>query len=456
MDALALTATVCRFNGDLKLISRCTTKTRSTTSHSNIILEQGYVQYHDRRYRIVQCEDGNYKVTRADNDASKAASAIYDFFTRASDERTNAQCIQAELNSTRARMLQSKFEKNASTIETAEEASTFPPPQELPESADIRSQTGHGFPNLGNTCYASAAIKFLCCSNRDQGKALSDHLFGLQRDPNFKNNESKLKVLEAFYKIVEQYRTGEATTSQQLKNFYSLLQTQEGFINTLTDKFFRIIGKQQDSQEFLGRLSAFFKLELLPHQKIEAVEKLINPHNVDDFRVSSSTTPPFHTIHVNDELANAGFQALIDTLTSSEDVEMKWDEADAQNRSIQKTWCLRTNVEELSHVNIYLDTCSYTEQGTSKIQLTHLDFEQEITLEVTDTNEKEYSLTIQAHTIVAQRGSAQGGHYVMYEKQDDQWRKYDDTTVSVENPQNASFQPTLISFKVLRTVENVI
>lgn len=304
------------------------------------------------------------------------------------------------------------------TPSTPDIPSTPSPTPEIPAPAPQTSGrdlgTLSGFPNLGSTCYASSALKFLIRSA--EPRRLIEHLTVFANASDAPRSEAATR----FIQLIESSYSATGATREALVNFSVSLQKLPAFSsrNTAGGLDFPLVNKQQDVNDFLMRLSESFALgELYGY-----------PIILMDFR--------------NELKANAEYWTILAPATVQDSLQDLFDRTHAAD------WLVRRGQEPLQLTVAIADGSELGKLGNL-----NFDFNQSVRLRATDASTGEaLVLTLEPREVVEFRGIDDQGHYLIYFK-DGQWFRHDDERVQTFARMPAIEQVRMINFAVV-TVES--
>lgn len=292
----------------------------------------------------------------------------------------------------------------AGTHASISASSTLQPPEQ-----GLRAMAG--FDNLGSTCYANAALKFLIHSIGPQ--RLTRHLQAFAADGDAQQREAA----EGFMQLITDTYSETGPTRQQLSDFLAAVQQLPAFsaINADNALDFPIVGRQQDTDEFLTKLSQSFQLHALYASEITLHGGL------DTFATEAQYWTILQPASPDDTL-----QAILDRTPAA-----GWQ------LSLQRA---------RPHLTVRLENARQDPQALGLISHRNFDFNQAVRLHATEGNLTTI-LTLEPREVIEFRGTDQSGHYVAYAK-DAQWIRYDDDQVTALSQMPALEQVRFINFAV--------
>ncbi|MEG1680216.1 MAG: ubiquitin carboxyl-terminal hydrolase family protein [Stenotrophomonas sp.] len=302
----------------------------------------------------------------------------------------------------RAATLTAAADTLAGTPATISASSMQPPEQGLRAMA--------GFDNLGSTCYANAALKFLIHSIGPQ--RLTQHLQAFAADGDAQQREAA----QGFMQLIADTCSETGPTRQQLSDFLAAVQQLPAFsaINADNALDFPIVGRQQDTDEFLMKLSESFQLHALYASEItqDGLDKFAT--EAQYWTILQPSSPDDTLQAVLDQTPAAGWQL-----------------------SLQRP---------RPHLTVRVENAVQDPQGLRPLSHRNFDFHQTVRLHATE-GDLTTILTLEPREVIEFRGTDQAGHYVVYAK-DEQWVRYDDAQVTALSQMPALEQVRFINFAI--------
>lgn len=306
-----------------------------------------------------------------------------------------------------------------------------------------------GFRNLGNTCYANSALKFLIHAMGEGG--LMNHLADFARTT---QDPAKREAAEKLMDVVDSSLGRAEPLEDELKAFFSSLQGLDVFNEQdgSGEYLFKIVGVQNDAQEFLLKLAEAFDLSGVDGYSCVLEERIVKddeqrePHRISAFS---------HDISVQDP--HATLQDIVNATSVSEELKVRWRDEDQENSLAVKVkqWAV-PDMSSFQRFNLHINALNYdVEAGEPRrTVLENANFTDDVVLTVLDEKTNTFwRVTLEPRDIVVQSGNASGGHYYMYTKQDENdWLKHDDSTVAPCKGLAIGEQAKLISFAVKHQV----
>ncbi|MBJ7264778.1 MAG: hypothetical protein JHC61_14130 [Burkholderiaceae bacterium] len=293
-----------------------------------------------------------------------------------------------------------------------------------------------GFPNQGNTCYANSSIKFLI--GIVGVDPLIEHLHAVQQGLDANTSPAEAAAIEKFSQLLGQMKKGEAI---DIRDFWESLASTRIFAGF---DFYQM----NDAQEFLAKLDTLLQLQNLAGSSVRVQETLINGQAMRDgtgYQTFSHDVSVLGTSATLQDIANLG--------VASEKVEIKWAYGDTVNTEVEKKRQLVADFQNFTRFNLHINALQYDEKTDSmiKLDLQNTDFTRRVTLPIVDSRSGEaWQVTLEPRDIIIHSGSATGGHYYMYSKEDDKhWVVHNDSAVRVENKVDTAAQAKFISFAVV-------
>lgn len=267
-----------------------------------------------------------------------------------------------------------------------------------------------GFRNLGDTCYANSALKFLIHSIGP--RRLQQHLGEFAADSDHLHREAAqhLRQLIANSHLQE---TGPA--QDDLSNFLASLQKLPAFSsrNAAGELNFPIVGRLHDADDFLLKLSDSLALHRL-HANTMALKDDLNAFKNDE---------EYWTI-LQPASAHDSLQDVFDRSAS---------------------WQVKPG-PELRQLTVRMDNTVDDGQGLRLLGTWNFDFNQTVRLRAVEGN-RTMTLTLEPREVIECLGTDSTGHYVVYAK-DSQWIRYDDEQVTVLDRMPAIENALLINFAI--------
>lgn len=286
-------------------------------------------------------------------------------------------------------------------------SSTLQPPEQ-----GLRAMAG--FENLGSTCYANAALKFLIHSIGPQ--RLTQHLQAFAADGDALQREAA----QSFMQLIADTYSETGPTRQQLSDFFASVQQLPAFSAINADNAdnaldFPIVGRQQDTDEFLTKLSQSFQLHALYASEI--------------------------TLHGGlDTFATEGqYWTILQPSSTDDTLQTVLDRPPASG------WQLSLQ-RPRPHLTVRLENAMHDTQGLHLLGHRNFDFNQAVRLHTTEGNLTTI-LTLEPREVIEFRGTDQAGHYVVYAK-DEQWVRYDDAQVTALSQMPALEQVRFVNFAI--------
>lgn len=317
-----------------------------------------------------------------------------------------------------------------------------------------------GFANLGNTCYANSALKFLMFSIGIP--QLNEHLQGVI-DRSY--DEGKKLCAEKFMNVINASivnnpnsgnRFVDDYVEKELTEFFEELQKQPAFGNMdgSGEVGFKIVGEQQDARDFLARVTDLFKLNGKDFSPINLESKWT--HNGLERNASDNPAPAYYKIvTVND--SSTSLQEIIDKSYAAEHgVTVRWNSDDVEN--VQATKIHQWVVDEIGKLDRFNLNIEAVQDGpvdspAKKLNLQSIDFNSKVKMPVLDKSTNQtWMVSFEPREVVIHDGSVNGGHYYMYSKREQPalgWAKHDDRQVLSKHEIAPEEQPKLISFAVV-------
>ena len=282
----------------------------------------------------------------------------------------------------------------------------------LLKEPEANARTMQGFSNLGSTCYANSTLKFLVHSIGT--KPLVQHLNALAAT----GDAAQREAAQNFVQLIENSYSETAPSRQELENFFASLQKLPAFssLNDAGMLNFPLVGRQQDANEFLMKLSQAFELRTL------YTDGLVLQNDANAFKTSEEYATILQPASASDTL-----QEILDRTQPS-----AW-----QFKLRGKTRYLAVRMENA--VNGAL------------VSNRNFNFNQTVQLQVATADGKRMTtLTLEPREVVEFRGSDNAGHYLAYVK-DGKWFQHDDEQVTALDQMPSIENARLINFIITKT-----
>lgn len=275
-----------------------------------------------------------------------------------------------------------------------------------------------GFTNLGQTCYANAALKLLIHSIGPA--ALMSHLENISATI----HPEKIESLQEFVNLIRTAHTPQQSTAGVMKSFFTTLDK--------TDHFYlgRIIGQAQGTSYFYEAMHRLFEIEKIHNGDFSLTREFTRTDGSKEFEQQSDI------LHILlPDADDMDLQALVNTYSR------KTDASSTQQYQFQTS-----DEKAVQTVNFMVGpgVGSKTDQ---------LNFNDTVTIPVINRiSEKKFIATLKAKAIIFPKSSQPGvTHYVSYLKYDgpgfslhNDWSVADDVEIQEKN------YPELISFSVVK------
>lgn len=307
-----------------------------------------------------------------------------------------------------------------------------------------------GFHNLGNTCYANTALKFLIHSIGK--KRLIEHLEQVQQNA---TAPSKQECAAKFIELIKAAYDSKKPLHRELRDFFASLQKQDNFCAKPDGSSFTIVGDQNDTQEFLLELSACFDLGMLNTNVLQIQSTLVNgrekraPHIADAAYCQDAYL-------TNSEQADFDLQQIVNTLTTrQDDVSMRWNNNDSEDTTVSRVqqW-VTPDIQKVDRFNLHINAMDYSDGIAARLIL-NADITKPVRIPVIDQKTGvEWALTLEPRDIIIHAGGVVGGsntagHYYMYSRREQgSWTLHDDKSVERGQDINQNEQAKMISFAV--------
>lgn len=307
-----------------------------------------------------------------------------------------------------------------------------------------------GFHNLGHTCYANTALKFLIGSIGE--KRLIAHLEQIGQNA---SDQSKQECANAFIDLIKAACNSEKPLDRELRDFFSSLQKQENFCANSNHASFTIVGRQHDAQEFLLLLSDCFDLDDLNTNVLQIQSTLVNDEEKREPKIAGAA----YCQNVNltrPEQASFDLQKIVETLTATEaDISVRWNDNDSEDTKVKRIYqWITPDVHKVDRFNLHINAMDYS-AGLSRFVL-NTDLTKGVSIPVIDQKTGvEWLLALEPRDIIIHKGGAVGasdsaGHYYMYSRHEGgSWTRHNDATVEVGQEIRSDEQAKMISFAVI-------
>lgn len=263
-----------------------------------------------------------------------------------------------------------------------------------------------GYSNLGDTCYANSALKFIIHSIGPL--KLKQHLATVAEE----GDDALQSAAASFTQLIERTNSTSEVTWEEMWDFMSVLRQLPAFHD------FPLVDQQQDVIEFLAKLSQAFAL----HTRYADTVTLGDAYN------AAKTDSEYWTI-LRSESADDSLQDIFD-------------------RTQPADWRIRLNAH-VQHLTVGVHNMAYDAQNIIQVLGTEkFDFNQNVSLRITD-GDRTHTLTLEPREVIAFDGIDNNGHYVVYAK-DDQWVRYSDSEVDVVGQMPPLKNARLINFAITK------
>lgn len=297
----------------------------------------------------------------------------------------------------------------SSTVSTPAKTTIANTSRTLPAEITPRALTG--FANLGNTCYANSALKFLMHSMgprqlKDDLKAFAQNAAPLQRE-----------AAQNFIELIDKSYSDNGPTPQELTDFFASLQQLPAFASTndAGEWDFPIVGRQQDFSEFLTKLSHSFGLHTARGLHLA----------LDDDTNQFKNPQEYWTI-LQPASSDDSLQDMFDRTQGA-----GWRYAESRDMA-QRLTVKTDNTLHLQPPQMHSNR--------------HFDFNQTVRLQFTE-GDTTTTITLEPREVVEFRGIDNAGHYVVYTK-DEQWVRHDDDQVTALSQMPAIENARFINFAI--------
>lgn len=297
-----------------------------------------------------------------------------------------------------------------------------------------------GFANFsGNHCYANAALKVLIHTLGSD--RLRSHLMAFcQNSPPLKS-AAEIAAAHSFMQLITRAESSNVPVHTELHDFLTRLQSLQEFdVRDVHGNYrFGILSHQQDADVFLKKISDLFDLSLIPGGISTTISTLTNGQ---ENRTQMTAPESSRQIWLLSD--GMGLQELMNTINSSEAVQVRWREGDKSNTPVVKsTQIAVADIQQFGRLAIQI--VALNPSHASK-----LDLDQTVTLAVFDQKTSTQKMvTLEARAVCAHRGPDGAGHYMAYLKEDDKkWTLHDDSTTRSDSTIRSGEFPKMIVFAV--------
>lgn len=284
----------------------------------------------------------------------------------------------------------------------------------LLKQPEANARTMQGFSNLGSTCYANSALKFLVHSIGT--KPLLQHL-NARADAGDAGDAPQREAAWSFVQLIENSYSETAPSPQELENFFASLQKLPAFssLNDAGMLNFPLVGRQQDANEFLMKLSQAFELRTL------YTDGLVLQDAANAFKTSEEYATILQPASASDTL-----QEILD-------------------RTQPSAWQFK-----LRGKTRYLTVRMENAVNGAQVSNRNFNFNQTVQLQVSMADGKgTTTLTLEPREVVEFRGNDNAGHYLVYVK-DEQWFRHDDAQVTALDRMPSMDNALLINFAITK------
>lgn len=272
-----------------------------------------------------------------------------------------------------------------------------------------------GLPNLGATCYANSVLKFLIHSADPQ--RLAQHLTASFAHGDAPHSEAAVN----FVKLIESSYSENGPAPQDLLNFFASLQKLPAFSqrNAADELNFPLVGKQQDANVFLAKLSESFELGKLYGYSI-VLQDLPNQFKTDE-----------------------EYWTILQPATGQDSLQDIFDRTDAARWPV-------TPGKDLKQLTVRMENAVDDGQGLRMLGNWNFDFNQTVRLQAIDArSNRPLVLTLEPREVIEFRGIDNAGHYLAYIK-DGQWFQHDDDRLKALDRMPAIENVRMINFAIIK------
>ncbi|WP_159910607.1 hypothetical protein [Pantoea sp. 18069] len=306
----------------------------------------------------------------------------------------------------------------ASSVQESADATILPRENCASAAAGIieaHSEAMGGFSNIGSTCYANSALKFLIHSA--DAKRLANHLHAFAAA----SNDGHRHAAQQFVKLIESTYSQAGPMREDLSNFFASLQALPAFsqVNAAGEWRFQIVGRQQDASEFLMKLSESFDLSALYGTAIA----------LKDFNNQFSTSHEYWTV--------------LKISSPDDSLQDIFDSTDAAG------WRVSPGAQP-RQLTVRIDSARHDASGTHMLGTGNFDFNQAVILHATDAaDNSRLTITLEPREVIEFRGADNAGHYRVYAK-DGKWSRHDDDQIHTLDQMPAIDNARLINFAIAK------
>lgn len=295
-------------------------------------------------------------------------------------------------------------------------------------AANVGAANICGFSNLGNTGYANSTLKFLMFSIGV--KRLVGHLQNLKEAS---ENIEKRDCAEGFLELIRKSIGQEENVDEELRVFFKKLQTHPVFnkVDVNGNYVFKIIGKENDAQEFLAKILEIFELnEIVGHSAM--IETSWKYNGLERGYVSDSGAAFYQNVNVSD--SGLSLQGIINKMVGAESgVEIKWRPENVQATQIKRL--VVEDMEKFNRFNLHVNAMEFDVLNNvgRKLELKNVSFDSSVWIPVFDKHKNQtWEVQLKPQEVVIHQEDASMRHYYIYSKPGSMpgWIKHDDGKVS--------------------------
>lgn len=308
-----------------------------------------------------------------------------------------------------------------------------------------------GLRNIGNTCYLNSALVFLSSVNGFIPWILDENNFRHTEQETLANGYSTKNRLEVARLIIEIYQSSNNLSSQKLAKKLKNLQKK-----ILALKMLHNADDQKDPHEVIAKLTTLFNLEKMPGYRYNLEYKYSHKKDRD---LSFTEETEANTSWYISISSGKDFILFDNMFKTEEEIDYDWQNTgNIKNRekTTRKSILTVENIEEVSHLPVYINLTRYKNGVPSKEKHSPIDPDLKVEHIIKDkASGKVYSVTLQPDAFISHIGTgASYGHYIACNRtKTGTWKIHNDVDVEEVNnglliPQNMLTGIAFISFSI--------